>query len=170
MSADPAGLAVRRLAADILDNVLRRRRPLDEQLQDKLQEQDLARQDLARQDLARQNLARQNVLVELTAAGKTRSRPYFANAMDVRLLENYGQIRATEAAGGKTLAKVYVKVYARLADGSVKFHKDGYTDHRGRFDYASVSTPDRQPISRFAILVLSEDKGALIREAAPPQQ
>ena len=38
MPADPAGLAVRRLAADILDNVLRRRRPLDEQLQNKLQE------------------------------------------------------------------------------------------------------------------------------------
>ena len=39
------------------------------------------------------------------------------------------------------LPKVYVKVYARLADGTVKFHKDGYTDHRGRFDYATVSTP-----------------------------
>ena len=46
MSTVPAGLAVRRLAADILDNVLRRRRLLDEQLQDKLQEQDLARQKL----------------------------------------------------------------------------------------------------------------------------
>jgi hypothetical protein len=65
---------------------------------------------------------------------------------------------------------VYVKVFARLADGTVKFHKDGYTDLRGRFDYASVSTPDRQPISRFAILVLSEERGALIQIAAPPQQ
>jgi hypothetical protein len=35
------------------------------------------------------------------------------------------------------LPKVYVKVYSRLADGSVKFHKDGCTDHRGRFDYSS---------------------------------
>ena len=65
---------------------------------------------------------------------------------------------------------MYVKVYARLADGTVKFHKDGYTDLRGRFDYASVNTPERQPISRFAILALSEDRGALIQEAAPPQQ
>jgi len=88
----------------------------------------------------------------------------------VRLLENYGQLRATESATGKALPKVYVKVYARLADGTVKFHKDGYTDHRGRFDYASVSTPDRQPISRFAVLVLSDERGAVIREAAPPQQ
>jgi hypothetical protein len=115
-------------------------------------------------------LASRNVLVEMTAAGKTRSHPYYANAMNVRLLENYGQVRATESATGKSLAKVYVKVYARLGDGSVKFYKDGYTDHRGRFDYASVSTPERQAISRFAILVLSEERGALIQEAAPPQQ
>ena len=71
---------------------------------------------------------------------------------------------------GKPLSKVYVKVYAKLADGSVKFHKDGYTDIRGRFDYASVNTPERQAIERFSVLVLSEDRGAVIREAVPPQQ
>jgi hypothetical protein len=63
-----------------------------------------------------------------------------------------------------------VKVYARLADGGVKFHKDGYTDIRGRFDYVSVNTPDRQAVERFAVLVLSDERGAVIREAAPPQQ
>ena len=105
----------------------------------------------------------------MTAAGKTRSLPYYANAMDVRVTENYGQLRVADAAG-KPLAKVYVKVYARLADGQVKFHKDGYTDLRGRFDYASVSTPEKLPISRFAILVLSNDRGAQVREAAPPPQ
>jgi hypothetical protein len=63
-----------------------------------------------------------------------------------------------------------VKVYARLADGQVKFYKDGYTDLRGRFDYASVSTPERTPVGRFAILVLADDRGAVIREAGTPQQ
>jgi hypothetical protein len=76
----------------------------------------------------------------------------------------------TDGAGGRPLAKVYVKVYARLADGRVKFYKDGYTDHRGRFDYATVSTPERAPVGRFAVLVLAEERGAVIREAAPPQQ
>src|SRR5262249_45904363 len=116
------------------------------------------------------DLVNRNVLIEVTAAGKTRSRPYYANAMDVRRLDNSGQLRAAESASSKGLPKVYVKVYARLADGTVKFHKDGYTDHRGRFDYASVSTPEHQPISKFAILALSEERGALIRETAPPQQ
>src|SRR5204863_2848943 len=111
-----------------------------------------------------------NVLVEVTAAGKTHSHPYYANAMDVRMLENYGQLRVTETSTSKPLSKVYVKVYARLADGTVKFHKDGYTDHRGRFDYATVSTPDRAPAQRFSILILSDDRGAQIKEVSPPQQ
>jgi hypothetical protein len=111
-----------------------------------------------------------NVLVEVTAAGKTRSVAHLASTMTVQLSENYGQLKVTEAVGNKALGKVYVKVYAKLADGSVKFHKDGYTDLRGRFDYSSVNTPERQAIERFAILVLSEDRGAVIRDIAPPQR
>jgi hypothetical protein len=115
-----------------------------------------------------ENLIHQNVLVEVSAAGKSRMLPYYANAMDVRMMENYGQLRVTNAASGKPVAKVYVKVYARLGNGQVKFYKDGYTDHRGRFDYASVSTPEQQPVGRFAVLALSDEQGALIREVAPP--
>src|SRR5262252_3660782 len=37
---DPPGLPARRIAADILDGVLRRRRPLDEQLEDRAGERD----------------------------------------------------------------------------------------------------------------------------------
>jgi hypothetical protein len=117
-----------------------------------------------------EELVKRNVLVEVTAAGKTRSAPYYANAMDVKFTENYGQVRVADVASGKPLPKVYVKVYARLADGSVKFHKDGYTDLRGRLDYVSVNTPERLAVERFAVLVLSEDRGALIRDIAPPQR
>lgn len=68
------------------------------------------------------------------------------------------------------MPKTYVKTYVRLADGQVKFWKDGYTDLRGRFDYSSVSTPEKVPPHRFAILVLSEQHGAQIRDVAPPAQ
>ncbi|MBA4064353.1 MAG: hypothetical protein C0501_11700 [Isosphaera sp.] len=111
-----------------------------------------------------------NVLVEVTAAGKTKAVPHLATTMSAGLSENYGQLRVTETADGRAVGKAYVKVYAKLADGSVKFHKDGYTDLRGRFDYASVNTPERQAVEKFAILVLSDDRGALIREVAPPQK
>ena len=111
-----------------------------------------------------------NVLVEVTGAGQTRSVPYYATAMTVTMTENYGQLKATDAGTGKGLSKVYVKVYVKLADGSLKFHKDGYTDLRGAFDYVSVNTPERQAIQRFSVLLMSDEKGALIREAAPPQK
>ena len=52
----------------------------------------------------------------------------------------------------------------------MKFHKDGYTDLRGRFDYASVSTNELDAVARFAVLVLSDSDGAIIREAAPPKR
>jgi hypothetical protein len=116
------------------------------------------------------DLAKRNVLVEVVGAGKTRSAAYYANAMDVKFTENYGQVRVTVPEDTRPIAKVYVKVYAKLADGSVKFHKDGYTDLRGRFDYVSVNTPERQAIERFAVLVLSDESGALIRDVAPPQR
>ena len=41
-SAHPAGLPARRLAADILESVLHRRRPLDEQLQDRATQDDFS--------------------------------------------------------------------------------------------------------------------------------
>jgi hypothetical protein len=116
------------------------------------------------------DLQKRNMLVEVTGAGKTRLATYFATDMDVKFTENYGQVKVADSVNSKPLSKVYVKVYVKLADGSVKFHKDGYTDLRGRFDYASVNTPERQAIQRFSVLILSEDRGAVIREAAPPQQ
>ncbi|MGL4422795.1 MAG: hypothetical protein ACRCZF_19160, partial [Gemmataceae bacterium] len=113
---------------------------------------------------------KKNVLVEIVAGGKTVRQTYYASAMDVKFVENYGQLTATNAATGKPLAKVYVKAYTRTADGQVKFHKDGYTDHRGRFDYATVSTPEKSAPVKFAVLVLSEEFGAAIQEKDPPKQ
>ena len=71
---------------------------------------------------------------------------------------------------GKPLAKVYVKVYAQMQDGTVKFYKDGYTDLRGRFDYTSLSTNELDFVKKFSLLVLSEEHGAVVREASPPQR
>ena len=117
-----------------------------------------------------EELAKRNVLVEVVAAGKTRSLPYYANAMDVKVTDSYGQLKVTNATSGKALAKVYVKAYLRTADGQVKFHKDGYTDLRGRFDYSSVSTPEKSPPEKYSLLILSDEYGAVIREVSPPQQ
>ena len=52
-----------------------------------------------------------------SAAARRKSQAYYANAMDVQMIENYGQVQVPHGDDGKPLPKVYVKVYARLPDG-----------------------------------------------------
>ena len=111
-----------------------------------------------------------NVMVELVAAGMRKSQPYFANALTVQMIENYGQVKVTSPKTGAPMQKVYVKVYSKMQDGQVHFYKDGYTDLRGRFDYASLSTNEIDNVARFAVLVMSDTDGAIVREAAPPKR
>ena len=109
-------------------------------------------------------------MVEVESGGIKKSRAYYANALNLQVIENYGQVRVTHEKTRKPLSKVYVKVYARTRDGGIRFFKDGYTDSRGRFDYTSLSTNELDNVSRFALLILDETHGATVREAAPPKR
>ncbi len=111
-----------------------------------------------------------NVMIEVAAAGLRRRQAYLSNELDVQLNANYGRLRVAHQRTAQPLAKVYVKVYAKREDGAVRFYKDGYTDLRGRFDYTSLSTDDLHQVKRFAVLALSEESGAVIKEAAPPKR
>jgi hypothetical protein len=111
-----------------------------------------------------------HAVVEVVAAGVQKSQVHYAHALVVQTSENYGQLRVSHQGDGAACPKAYVKVYARMRGGAVAFYKDGYTDLRGRFDYASLSTDELDRVERFAILVLHETHGAVIREAAPPKR
>jgi hypothetical protein len=115
-------------------------------------------------------LFNQNVLIEVEAAGQRQSQPYYSNALSVQVTENYGQLRVTHSDTRTPLSTVYCKVYALLQDGRTVFYKDGYTDLRGRFDYATLSTNLLDSVERFAVLILSESDGATVREMAPPKR
>ena len=115
-------------------------------------------------------LLNRNVLVEIVGAGQTKSQAYFSNSLAVQVIDNYGHLRVTAAENDKPLSTVYVKAYARMKDGNVRFFKDGYTDLRGRFDYSSLNTNELDHVERFALLILSDDHGAVVREAAPPKR
>ena len=115
-------------------------------------------------------LRNKNVLVEVVAAGQTKTQAYYSHSLAVQVIENYGQVKVTHQTTAKPVAKAYVKVYAQMNDGQVKFYKDGYTDLRGRFDYASLNTNDLDVATKFSVLIMSEEHGALVREAAPPKR
>ncbi len=136
-----------------------------------------------------------NVLVEILGAGQRKAQPYHANTLKLALAENYGRLEVRDSATNKPLPKAYVKVYARLDNGTIRFFKDGYTDLRGRFDYASLNGGDQQAqplprepapangldyqmlkptelqqVEKLAILILSDTHGADTREVAPPSE
>ena len=138
--------------------------------------------------------AKANVLVEVLGAGHRKTQAYHANTLKLTLTENYGRLETRDATTDKPLAKAYVKVYARLNNGTVRFFKDGYTDLRGRFDYASLNGPENtQPVptpyeaapangldyqmlkpgelnhvEKLALLILSDTHGATVKEVKPP--
>jgi len=111
-----------------------------------------------------------NLMVEISAGGIKKEQAYFSNSLAIQVIKNYGHLKVNHAETNLPLAGVYVKVYAEMKNGAVQFYKDGYTDWRGRFDYVSLSTDALDHVSRFAILMLSDDHGAEIRETAPPQR
>ena len=110
-----------------------------------------------------------NVLVEVIGGGKKRSRAIYSNELQTAVSERYGILTVRHAKDGRPLPTTYVKVYALTKSGP-KFYKDGYTDLRGKFDYASVSTSDIGDTQKFSVLVMSDDNGATVLEAPVPQR
>lgn len=114
------------------------------------------------------SLRGKNVVVEAVGAGPRKAKVHYANDLVTNVANQVGQLRITKASDPAVLPATYVKVYARKRNGLVAFYKDGYTDLRGWFDYATLSTDDLDHVERFAILVVSDVAGATIVEASPP--
>jgi hypothetical protein len=111
-----------------------------------------------------------NAVVEILAGGMKKSMTNFSNQMLIQIIDNYGRIKVYNAATGKALPQTYIKVYARMNRGETLFYKDGYTDLRGQFDYTSLNTNELDDVERFALLVLNDEYGAVIKEAKPPKR
>lgn len=114
------------------------------------------------------SLRGKNVVVEAVGAGQRKAKVHYANDLAATVANQFGQVRVARASDRQALPATYVKVYARKQGGAVAFYKDGYTDLRGVFDYATLSTSDLEQVERFAILVCSDASGATILEAGPP--
>ena len=117
-----------------------------------------------------ENQQRQTLLIEAVAGASRSTALYYGGDLTTYVSEGFGQLQTTDSETHRPIPATYVKVYAKYPNGHVKFYKDGYTDARGRFDYASVSAADAQGAIRFAILVLSEEKGATLHDVAAPNQ
>lgn len=114
-----------------------------------------------------EGLANRTLRIEVASDRVLDSQLVSASDLQVAMVPAYARLQVTDRQG-KPLEEVYVKVYARHRDGSVRFYKDGYTDLRGQFDYGSLSTPDLDTVDRFALLIAHPQRGAVLRQSEPP--
>ena len=108
------------------------------------------------------------LLVEASVGASRNTTLYYGGELTTYVSEAFGQLQTTDSNTHRPIAGAYVKVYGRYPDGSVRFFKDGYTDGRGRFDYTSISAADAKGAQRYAILVMSDSKGATLHDVAAP--
>lgn len=113
-------------------------------------------------------LRSKTLLVESHVGASRSTALYYGGQLTTYVSEAFGQLQTTDATTHRPVAGAYVKVYARYPGGDIRFFKDGYTDGRGRFDFTSISASDAKGAERYAIMVLSETKGATLHEVAAP--
>lgn len=52
-----------------------------------------------------------------------------------------------------------MKAFSKGKNGEISFYKDGYTDLRGRFDYASLNNENLPSVEKFSLFIMSDDLG-----------
>ena len=112
----------------------------------------------------------QSLIVEVMSDDFSRVKSYSPKQFSVQVHQHQGLLSiAALKPPHSPLGRSYVKVFRELHSGEVSFHKDGYTDLWGRFDYinahpmASLST-----IRQFYVLILTEKHGAHTQMISPP--
>lgn len=106
-------------------------------------------------------LRKQNLVIQIKSAGLSFFVNYFSSSMSIITLENLGQIKVLDLEG-KPVEKAYVKVFTQKRTGQTGFHKDGYTDFKGNFDFLTLNLEDTDSYLQFSILVFSKQHGSKI--------
>lgn len=107
-----------------------------------------------------EGLRKGNVLVSADSGSRKLLKVLDSRSIELRHLPQDRIVQVLDSADRRPLAKAYVKVYAEMRSGEEVFHKDGYTDLRGKFDYLSHTGIDPSTIKRVAVLVSHPERGA----------
>ncbi|CAD8097055.1 unnamed protein product [Paramecium primaurelia] len=133
----------------------------------KLEGQEIQKNIFQQKILIPKEISKENLFVTIKGQQKQVTCKYQPTSLFVQTMVDSGQIRVFNQQG-QYLSKVYVKVYAKDKNDKETFHKDGYTDLRGRFDYASLSQSNHKNIVKFSMLIYHEELGSIIQQVLPP--
>ncbi|MDB6078865.1 MAG: hypothetical protein JWO82_2612 [Akkermansiaceae bacterium] len=103
-----------------------------------------------------------NVLISASSGEAQALRILDSPALTVTRQTAQRTLQVTDTATHLPLPETYVKVYAMGDDGEPVFHKDGYTDLRGKFDYLTHTGVEVSNIRKLAILTVHPEKGARV--------
>jgi hypothetical protein len=106
-----------------------------------------------------ETMRRGSVLASASAGDVKALQVLDSRAIEIRHQPLDRAVRILDAASAKPLPGTYIKVYAETRDGEIRFHKDGYTDPRGSFDYLSHTGFDVSTVRRVALLASHPEKG-----------
>ncbi|KAG9397279.1 ATP-dependent RNA helicase RhlE [Carpediemonas membranifera] len=110
------------------------------------------------------DVADSDCLVEASGGGLSSTALYMCGGLMLLPSVQSGQVRVVDS-DQRPLAGVYVKVYAKTASNPAgQFHKDGFTDRRGWFDYASLSGA-KADVEQYALFAHKEGSAVRIVEA-----
>lgn len=105
-----------------------------------------------------------NIMIEISGNGIHYSSPYFAHFLRVSFIKSKGLLQVTTK-DNKPLSTTYVKVYTQSKSNNSSFYKDGYTDHRGIFDYLFLTSDTKlKNAKKLAVLLISKEHGSVIHE------
>lgn len=103
-----------------------------------------------------------NVLVAANSGGTRVLKVLDSKAIEIVRQPAERTLQVFDSATRLPLPRSYVKVYTQGRDGEAVFHKDGYTDLRGKFDYLSHTGSTLGEIRKIAVLISHPEKGARI--------
>ena len=116
-----------------------------------------------------EELQSSSLFVHIQGKSRSTTLKIFNSNLRVHPIEDFGLLKIADKSG-KILNSVYVKCYYKGKNGETKFYKDGYSDFRGSFDYASLNSDSLEKIDTFALLVTDEKHGSTILKVKPPKK
>ena len=119
-----------------------------------------------------ESMKKKNMVIEVCSEDKQQFLTYYQSELKVQVNEKYGELRVFNRSTEVALAKVYVKVFSKNKSGSELFFRDGFTDIRGKFEYANASGKSAKDVAKFSILVSDDETGLgqMIKEVDPPKK
>ena len=111
-----------------------------------------------------------NVVIEINSDDIQHFKTFYSSELKVHINQQYGELKVYNRETLKALSKVYVKVFCKDSSGKELFFRDGFTDIRGKFEYANASGKCLSNVQNFAILVSHYRYGQLIKEVGVPKK